>query len=79
MPSGFDDPLLNHKCTGKAGLCSRSGRPHEHLDGKEMAGWKTDRANHYHPQLCSAVAHAFTSLWAQKHVAGASALSNSRP
>eukprot|EP00959_Pyramimonas_sp_CCMP1952_P324794 6798505-Pyramimonas_sp.AAC.1 len=69
MSSHFDDSLLDHKCTGNAGVCSRSGRPHSHLEGKETAGWMTDRAKHHPPQLCSAVAHAFRSLWAQKHVA----------
>eukprot|EP00959_Pyramimonas_sp_CCMP1952_P079916 1670966-Pyramimonas_sp.AAC.1 len=47
MPSDFDDSLLGRKCMGTAGMWSRVGRPHEHLEGVDAAGWNTFRTKHY--------------------------------
>eukprot|EP00959_Pyramimonas_sp_CCMP1952_P119404 2496469-Pyramimonas_sp.AAC.1 len=47
MSSDFDDSFFDHKCTGMAGLCSRSNRPRSHLEGNGAARWMTDRAERY--------------------------------
>ena len=77
MSVDMDDQFLSRRCSGKAGICSRSGRPHEQLEGSGPDGWKTDKAKHYTLQLCSAVANTYRSLWARKYVACSSLLLSS--
>lgn len=53
--------LQGHKCSpGRGGVCSFSGRPHLHLQGRDPSGVsRTKRASEYPYKMCKALATVF--------------------
>jgi len=59
--------LANTRCVGsKRGICSRTGRGHQQLQGKDPSGnFYTKLAEPYPKRLCKALAKAYYNSWAK--------------
>ena len=54
--------LVSNICTHR-GVCSRTGRPHQHLQGTDDYGrFKTSLAEAYPRQFCERLVHAFETV-----------------
>jgi hypothetical protein len=51
-----EEPVLDSRCQGRGGICSRTGKPHVQLSGLGLRTFLTSSAAAYPPTLASAIA-----------------------